>query len=105
MEAKYIDNSTGIPRVIEDIFKELEMRISTQNIFYMSGSVTRIKKLHYLYEEAKYDEINLSEEDTHDLCALVIHYLQRLPEPLCTLLLYQDFLDIHSKYLLDFLFL
>jgi len=62
----------------------------------MSGSVTRIKKLHYLYEGAKYDEIILSEEDTHDLCALVIHYLQSLPEPLCTLLLYQDFLDIHN---------
>ena len=98
IDPKYIDDATGIPRMIQDIFRQLENSgLSTKSLFHAPGNMKRIKELQRLYESASYDQIQVFEEHPHDLCALVIQYLQRLPEPLCTLLLYADFVEVHQK--------
>lgn len=98
IDAVYVDDSTGIPKIVHEIFTQIEQSgITTRNIFHATGNVENIKRLELLYNQGKSHEINLYEENTHDLCGLVLHYLQRLPEPLCTLLLYSDFLTVHKK--------
>ena len=99
IEGKYVDDATGVPRIIIDIVTQLEASgLGTKSIFHAAGNVGNIKRLQKLYQEAKYEEIEVFQEPTHDLCSLLVYYLQRLPEPLCTLLLYSDFLDTHRMY-------
>lgn len=99
IDPKYIDNNTGVPIIVESIFSQIEKSgITTHNIFHSTGDISNIKRLEVIFSSGRTEDLQLYEEHTHDLCGLVLHYLQRLPEPLCTLFLYSDFLEYHSLY-------
>ena len=98
VEEKYINESTGVPHLIHDVFARIETSgLSTKSIFHAAGHLSRIKELQHIYERGEHIMVDTSAENIHDLCAVVIQYYQRLPEPLCTLLLYSDFIDGHQK--------
>ncbi|KXJ70624.1 hypothetical protein RP20_CCG022909, partial [Aedes albopictus] len=69
-------------------FKPISTVIDTEGIFRRSGNYTRIKELREKLNQG--DEVNLSNEDTHVVAALLKTFLRELEEPLLTYELYDD---------------
>ena len=67
--------------------------LDVQGLYRLSGSKTRMERICQLFE-AVAGRVDFSEQNPHLVANVLKHYLKRLPEPLMTFSLYQDFIDI-----------
>lgn len=67
--------------------------LDVQGLYRLSGSKTRMERICQLFE-AVAGRVDFSEQNPHLVANVLKHYLKRLPEPLMTFGLYQDFMDI-----------
>ncbi|XP_053683950.1 rho GTPase-activating protein 68F isoform X1 [Sabethes cyaneus] len=79
-----------IPPIVRKCVDHLSLSdvIDTEGIFRRSGNYTRIKELREKVNQG--EEVQLSNEDTHVVAALLKTFLRELEEPLLTYELYED---------------
>ena len=78
--------------------------MGVENLFSLNRSPIRAGELAREFDDMEEEgkQPDLSAEDPGDVALLLIQYLQDLPEPLCTIVLYEDFVQIESMlFLLD----
>ncbi|KAL1922237.1 uncharacterized protein VTP21DRAFT_9776 [Calcarisporiella thermophila] len=82
-----VEGNRRIPVVVDACVKCLKQTkaLNTQGIFRLSGSISRVAHLKTIYDDPTkaYGRIHdLSDEDPHNLAALLKHYISSLPTPL-----------------------
>lgn len=91
-----------IPPVVRMCVDHLALSdvIDTEGIFRRSGNKTRINELKDVINTGK--EVQLCDENTHDVSSLLKTFLRELQEPLLTFELYDEIIEFLSKYETNF---
>jgi len=71
--------------------------LAVDNLFSFTRSPIRAGELAHSFDTGCDDEPDFSTEDPRDVALLLIRYLGDLPEPLCTFVLYDDFIQIEEE--------
>ena len=75
--------------------------MGVENLFSLNKSPIRAGELAREFDISQDgQEPDLSAEDPGDVALLLVQYLADLPEPLCTIVLYEDFVQIERTFLL-----
>lgn len=82
----------------------LYVALDVQGLYRLSGSKSRMERICQLFE-AVADRVDLSEQNPHLVASVLKLYLRKLPEPLMTFALYDEFISItkvsHSSTLMQ----
>ena len=71
----------------------LSVALDVQGLYRLSGAKSRMERICQLFE-AVADRVDLSEQSPHLVASVLKLYLRKLPEPLMTFALYDEFISI-----------
>ena len=93
-----LDTGTHIPPILSKCIHEIDKRgLTVRGIYRMSGVKHRVAKICQAFESAP-DLVELSEVQPNIIANVLKKYLSDLPEPLITVVLYPDFVEVAKTF-------